>query len=437
MILMSLKGKVALVTGSTSGIGLAIARAFAGAGCSVMMNGLAEGAALHKLAGELAGESGMKVACHPADMTRPAEIADLVATTQATLGGLDILVNNAGIQHVDRIEKFPVEKWDAIIAVNLSASFHTVRAALPAMKESGWGRIINIASTHGLVASTHKAAYVAAKHGLIGLTLAVPAVGRGVGADSQVRPGAGAPGADLAADEAPARLRRLSSVEVGPRIGPSGPGPATHGGLASWDTERGDVMITRLGSSRVHSSRGAASMEYVGAFALVASLVVAVILSVPDTASASVGVIQQAICRVQEAAGAGGPCTGQPDPEDPPPPVDPDFDPKPEKCKVTEHGEKVNSEIKIAFVKFGENAGFIETTYSDGTVTYTATDGASLGVTGGFRDEAGHRQGRAGRQGGLRRRCHLRLRQHLDVRQRRTRRRRCGSSWTTTCSSRR
>jgi len=143
-------------------------------------------------------------------------------------------------------------------------------------------------------------------------------------------------------------------------------------------------MITRLGSSRVHSSRGAASMEYVGAFALVASLVVAVILSVPDTASASVGVIQQAICRVQEAAGAGGPCTGQPDPEDPPPPVDPDFDPKPEKCKVTEHGEKVNSEIKIAFVKFGENAGFIETTYSDGTVTYTATDGASLGVTGGF-----------------------------------------------------
>ena len=143
-------------------------------------------------------------------------------------------------------------------------------------------------------------------------------------------------------------------------------------------------MITRLGSSRVHSSRGAASMEYVGAFALVASLVVAVILSVPDTASASVGVIQQAICRVQEAAGAGGPCTGQPDPEDPPPPVDPDFDPKPDKCKVTEHGEKVNSEIKIAFVKFGENAGFIETTYSDGTVTYTATDGASLGVTGGF-----------------------------------------------------
>ena len=170
---MSLRGKVALVTGSTSGIGLAIARAFAGAGCSVMMNGLGEGAALHKLAGELAGESSMKVASHPADMTRPAEIADLVTTTQATLGGLDILVNNAGIQHVDRIEKFPVEKWDAIIAVNLSASFHTVRAALPAMKERGWGRIINIASTHGLVASTHKAAYVAAKHGLIGLTKAM------------------------------------------------------------------------------------------------------------------------------------------------------------------------------------------------------------------------------------------------------------------------
>jgi 3-hydroxybutyrate dehydrogenase len=167
---MSLKGKVALVTGSTSGIGLAIARAFATAGCSVMMNGLAEGAVLDKLAGDLARESGVKVACHPADMTRPGEIADLVATTQTTLGSLDILVNNAGIQHVDRIEKFPVEKWDAIIAVNLSASFHTVRAALPAMKQSGWGRIINIASTHGLVASTHKSAYVAAKHGLIGLT---------------------------------------------------------------------------------------------------------------------------------------------------------------------------------------------------------------------------------------------------------------------------
>jgi 3-hydroxybutyrate dehydrogenase len=167
---MSREGKVALVTGSTSGIGLAIARAFAGQGCSVMLNGLGDAAALQKLRGELEKQMGVDVGFHGADMTKPAEIADLVATTQRTLGGLDILVNNAGIQHVARAENFPPEKWDAIIAVNLSASFHTIRLALPAMKQKGWGRIINIASTHGLVASTHKIAYVAAKHGLIGLT---------------------------------------------------------------------------------------------------------------------------------------------------------------------------------------------------------------------------------------------------------------------------
>src|SRR4029453_10260068 len=164
------EGKVALVTGSTSGIGLAIARAFAGLGCSVMLNGLGDAAALQKLRDELEKEMGIDVGFHAADMTKPSEIADLVATTQRTLGGLDILVNNAGIQHVARIKNFPPEKWDAIIAVNLSASFHTIRAALPAMKQKGWGRIINISSTHGLVASTHKIAYVAAKHGLIGLT---------------------------------------------------------------------------------------------------------------------------------------------------------------------------------------------------------------------------------------------------------------------------
>ena len=167
---MSLEGKVALVTGSTSGIGLAIARAFAGQGCSIMLNGLGDAGPLEKLRAELEKEMGVDVGFHAADMTKPAEIADLVATTQGTLGGLDILVNNAGIQHVPRAEKFPPEKWDAIIAVNLSASFHTIRLALPAMKQKGWGRIINIASTHGLVASTHKIAYVAAKHGLIGLT---------------------------------------------------------------------------------------------------------------------------------------------------------------------------------------------------------------------------------------------------------------------------
>jgi 3-hydroxybutyrate dehydrogenase len=167
---MSLEGRVALVTGSTSGIGLAIARALAAEGCSIMMNGLGEAAAIRKLSDALAGETGAKVAYHGADMTKPGEIADLVAATQKTLGGVDILVNNAGIQHVDPIEKFPPDKWDAVIAVNLSASFHTIRAALPEMKRKGWGRIVNIASTHGLVASTHKVAYVAAKHGLIGLT---------------------------------------------------------------------------------------------------------------------------------------------------------------------------------------------------------------------------------------------------------------------------
>jgi 3-hydroxybutyrate dehydrogenase len=170
---MSLKGKTALVTGSTSGIGLAIARAFAAEGCNVMLNGLGDAAAIGKLREEIAKQHGVKVEYHGADMTRPAEIAALVAETKSKLGSVDILVNNAGIQHVSRIENFPAEKWDAIIAINLTSSFHTIRAALPLMKAAKWGRIINIASTHGLVASGEKTAYVAAKHGLIGLTKSV------------------------------------------------------------------------------------------------------------------------------------------------------------------------------------------------------------------------------------------------------------------------
>ena len=165
-----LQGKSALVTGSTSGIGLATARAFAQAGCGVMLNGFGDKNAIEKERAALEQEFGVSARYSAADMSKPAEIADLVADAQAKLGGIDILVNNAGIQHVARIENFPPDRWDAIIAINLSASFHTIRAALPAMKQKGWGRIINIASTHGLVASTHKVAYVAAKHGLIGLT---------------------------------------------------------------------------------------------------------------------------------------------------------------------------------------------------------------------------------------------------------------------------
>jgi 3-hydroxybutyrate dehydrogenase len=167
---MPLKGKVALVTGSTSGIGLAIARAFAAAGCDIMLNGFGDAAAIGKLRDEIAAKAQVKVAYHGADMSKPAEIAALVAEAKVRLGGVDILVNNAGIQHVAPVEDFPPEKWDAIIAINLSSSFHTIRAALPAMKRKGWGRIINVASTHGLVASSHKIAYVAAKHGIIGLT---------------------------------------------------------------------------------------------------------------------------------------------------------------------------------------------------------------------------------------------------------------------------
>ena len=161
-----LKGKTALVTGSTSGIGLGVALCLARQGANVILNGFgdAEGPKAEVAA------LGVKAGYHGADMSKPADIEAMMAYAQAEFGGVDILVNNAGIQHVAPVEDFPVERWDAVIAINLSSTFHTTRLALPSMKAKNWGRIINIASVHGLVASTQKAAYVAAKHGVIGLT---------------------------------------------------------------------------------------------------------------------------------------------------------------------------------------------------------------------------------------------------------------------------
>lgn len=168
-----LGGRVAVVTGSTSGIGLGIAKKLAAAGCHVVLNGLGDAAEIEKLRKQLADSSGRKIRYHAADMTKPAEVADLVAFAKNELGAVDILVNNAGIQHTAPVEDFPAEKWDAIIAINLSSAFHAISAAIPHMQKAKFGRIINIASVHGLVASTNKAAYVAAKHGLIGLTKVV------------------------------------------------------------------------------------------------------------------------------------------------------------------------------------------------------------------------------------------------------------------------
>jgi len=165
-----LAGKVSLVTGSTSGIGLGIARALAEAGSAVVLNGLGAAAEIGKTREKLAAEFDVSVGYSPADMTKPGSIADMIAATLAEHGRLDVLVNNAGIQHVAPLEQFPPEKWDAILAINLSSAFHTTRAALPSMRKSNFGRIINIASAHGLVASPFKAAYVAAKHGIVGLT---------------------------------------------------------------------------------------------------------------------------------------------------------------------------------------------------------------------------------------------------------------------------
>jgi 3-hydroxybutyrate dehydrogenase len=170
---MPLKGKSAVVTGSTSGIGLATARAFAREGCNITLNGFGEAAAIEQERAAIEKEFGVQAIYSGADMTKPGEIAAMIATTEQTFGAVDVLVNNAGIQFVAKVEDFPVDKWDAVIATNLSAAFHTCRAALPGMKKRKWGRIINIASAHGLVASAEKVGYVAAKHGIIGLTKVV------------------------------------------------------------------------------------------------------------------------------------------------------------------------------------------------------------------------------------------------------------------------
>ncbi|CEJ12395.1 D-beta-hydroxybutyrate dehydrogenase [bacterium YEK0313] len=168
-----LSGKTAIVTGSTSGIGLGIATALAAAGARLLINGLGDPAAVEAERARLAADHGVEVAYSGADMSKPEEIAGMIALAEERFGGVDILVNNAGIQHVAPIEEFPVVKWDAIIAINLTSAFHTTRLAVPAMKRKGWGRVINIASAHALVASPFKSAYVAAKHGIAGLTKTV------------------------------------------------------------------------------------------------------------------------------------------------------------------------------------------------------------------------------------------------------------------------
>jgi 3-hydroxybutyrate dehydrogenase len=170
MITTDLSNQVAIVTGSTSGIGAAMANALAQNGANLIVNGLGDRDQIEAMCQQMAKDNGVDVSYHPADMTNPSQIRDLVASAQGKFGRLDILVNNAGIQHVSAVEDFPTDKWNAILAINLTSVFHASKAAIPLMKHQGHGRIVNVASAHGLVASPFKSAYVAAKHGVMGLT---------------------------------------------------------------------------------------------------------------------------------------------------------------------------------------------------------------------------------------------------------------------------
>jgi len=214
-----LKGKSALVTGSTSGIGLGMAQALAAQGANVMLNGFGREDEIAGLRARLERDHGVEVAYSGADMSQPAQIREMVAQTIQKFGAVDILVNNAGIQHVAPIEEFPVEKWDAILAINLSSLFHTIAAALPRMKERGWGRIVNIASAHGLVASPFKTAYVAAKHGVVGLTksVALEAAGKGITCNAICPGWVLTPLVEKQIDDQ-ARLNKLSREEVIPKV---------------------------------------------------------------------------------------------------------------------------------------------------------------------------------------------------------------------------
>ncbi|PHP66157.1 3-hydroxybutyrate dehydrogenase [Zhengella mangrovi] len=165
--------RTAVITGSTSGIGMGVAHALAANGCNIVINSFSDSAADHAVAADMAREHGVKAIYIQADMSKPDQCRALVSKAANEFGTVDILVNNAGIQYVAKIEEFPPEKWDAILAINLSSSFHTIAAAVPLMKAAGWGRIVNIASAHGLTASPYKSAYVSAKHGLVGLTKTV------------------------------------------------------------------------------------------------------------------------------------------------------------------------------------------------------------------------------------------------------------------------